>query len=191
MFLFSYSQNGERSYVVAARERGLVRSMEPDMREISLIVVATLCLAVGIVYRARSADSAQAEEVILLERAALDRWGKGDPNGFLETYAPDITYFDVATEHRLDGHAAMADYYRPFSGKIKIPRYEMIGPRVQRHGDVVVLTYNLRNATEQSDGKQVTVLWNSTSVYARYGRKWKVIHSHWSLTAPPCLRGTI
>lgn len=129
--------------------------------------------------------------MILLERAALDRWGKGDPNGFLESYAPEITYFDVATQRRLDGHAAMTDYYRPFTGMIKIPRYEMIGPKVQLHGAVAVLTYNLRSETLQSAGREVTVLWNSTSVYARMGRQWKMIHSHWSLTAPPCLRGTI
>lgn len=161
------------------------------MRGISLIIVVTLCATFVIAACARSANAVQADEVILLERAALDRWGKGDPNGFLETYAPEITYFDVATERRLDGHAAMTDYYRPITGKIKIPRYEMIGPKVQRHGDVTVLTYNLRSETVQSDGKQVTVLWNSTSVYARNGREWKVIHSHWSLTAHPCLRGTI
>jgi ketosteroid isomerase-like protein len=163
--------------------------MELDMRGISLIIVVTLCAAVVIASRAPPADAAQADEVILLERAALDRWGKGDPNGFLQTYAPEITYFDVATERRLDGHAAMTDYYRPFIGKIKVARYEMIDPKVQRHGDVAVLTYNLRSEAVQSDGKQVTVVWNSTSVYALMGRKWKTIHSHWSLTAPPCLRG--
>ena len=34
-----------------------------------------------------------ADEILMLERAALDRWGKGDPGGFLELYAADITYF--------------------------------------------------------------------------------------------------
>jgi ketosteroid isomerase-like protein len=129
------------------------------------------------------------DDVIALERAALDRWGAGDPQGFLDTYAPEITYFDIGTEHRLDGHAAMSDYYRPLPGKIKIPRYEMIDPKVQRHGDVAVLTYNLRSEALQPDGKEVTVRWNSTAVYARIGGRWQMIHSHWSLTAPPCLRG--
>jgi ketosteroid isomerase-like protein len=159
------------------------------MRRISLIIVVTLCAALVIAARARSADAAQTDSVIAIERAALNRWGKGDPNGFLETYAPEITYFDVGTEARLDGHAAMTDYYRPIEGKLNIPRYEMLGPKVQRHGDVAVLTYNLRSEAVQPDGKQVTVRWNSTAVYVRSGREWKMIHSHWSLTAPPCLRG--
>jgi uncharacterized protein (TIGR02246 family) len=139
----------------------------------------------------RAADAAQADEVISLERAALDRWGKGDPTGFLEIYAPEITYFDVGTQRRLDGLAAMTDYYRPITGKVKVPRYEMIGPKVQRHGDVAVLTYNLRSDAVQPDGKQVTVRWNSSSVYARLGGQWKVIHSHWSLTAPPGAKGVV
>ena len=138
---------------------------------------------------ASTVRSAESDDVIALERAALDRWGAGDPQGFLETYAAEVTYFDIGTEHRLDGHAAMSDYYRPLVGKIKIPRYEMIDPKVQRHGDVAVLTYNLRSEALQPDGKQVTVRWNSTAVYARIGGNWRMIHSHWSLTAPPCLRG--
>jgi hypothetical protein len=52
-----------------------------------------------------------------------------------------------------------------------------------------VLTHNLRSEGLQPDGKQVTVRWNSTTAYARIGGNWRMLHSHWSLTAPPCLRG--
>jgi ketosteroid isomerase-like protein len=141
--------------------------------------------------RERPAAPSPAEEVIALERMALDRWGRGDPSGFLEIYAPEITYFDVATERRLEGHAALTDYVGPLRGRINIPRYEMIAPRVQGAGETAVLTYNLISEGILPDGQQVTVRWNSTSVYARQGRQWKVIHSHWSLTAPPCLRGAV
>ncbi|HJU66518.1 MAG TPA: nuclear transport factor 2 family protein [Gemmatimonadaceae bacterium] len=158
------------------------------MRTTAFIILG-LCAALATAGHTRTAGAVQQDEIIALERAALDRWGNGDPSGFLETYAQEITYFDVGTERRLDGHAAMTEYLRPITGKIKIPRYEMIGPKVQRHGDVAVLTYNLRSEGVQPDGKQVTVRWNSTSVYARMGREWKMIHSHWSLTALPCARG--
>ncbi len=158
------------------------------MRNVSLVVLP-LCGALVVAAGAHSADAAQGSEIISLERTALDRWGKGDPTGFLEIYAPEITYFDVGTERRLDGHAAMTAYYRPLTGKIKVSRYEMIDPKVQRHGDVAVLTYNLRSDGMLPDGKQVTTRWNSTSVYARIGRRWKVIHSHWSLTAHPSAKG--
>lgn len=32
--------------------------------------------------------------IIGMERAALDRWGNGDPGGFLEISAEDVSYFD-------------------------------------------------------------------------------------------------
>jgi ketosteroid isomerase-like protein len=130
-------------------------------------------------------------DILALERAALDRWGKGDPTGLLETYAPEITYFDPGVEHRVDGHASMVEYYRPFTGLINVPRYEMIDPKVQHHGDAAVLTYNLRSEAMQPDGKEAIVRWNSTSVYARVGTEWKMIHSHWSLTAHPSVKGII
>ena len=33
-------------------------------------------------------------EIIAMEKAALKRWGRGDPDGFLEICAPDVVYFD-------------------------------------------------------------------------------------------------
>lgn len=145
----------------------------------------------AILFLSRSHAAPPAEDVIQLERAALDRWGNGDPTGLLEIYAPEVTYFDVATERRLDGHNAMTEYYRPITGKIKVSHYEMIGPKVQLHGEVAVLSYNLVSEGVQPDGTEKTVRWNSTSVYAHIGRQWKMIHSHWSITAPPCLRNTM
>jgi ketosteroid isomerase-like protein len=64
----------------------------------------------------------------------------------------------------------------------------VLEPEMQRHGDVMVLTYRLH--TEGTlDGKQADTDWNSTSVYARVQGRWQMIHSHWSLTALPCANG--
>ena len=131
-------------------------------------------------------DSAQAsaDQVIQLERDALDRWGKGDPGGFLEVYAPDITYFDPLTARRIDGHQGMVDYYRPWAGKISVARYEMLNPQVVVDGDMGLLTYNLVNYVQSPDGvESMGSCWNSTTVYQRRGAIWKTIHSHWSFTA--------
>src|SRR5438045_409482 len=87
-----------------------------------------------------------------VERGALDRWGKGDPDGFLELYAPDITYFDPVTVTRIDGHQAMVDYYRPWVGKIQVARYEMLNPQVVVDGDMALLTYNLVNYIRDAKG---------------------------------------
>ena len=69
--------------------------------------------------------------------------------------------------------------------KFKDRRYEMIAPRVQRHGDVAILTFNLVNYGRLPDrAESALTRWNSTEVYGRAGGKWKIIHSHWSFTKP-------
>src|SRR6266851_8820812 len=79
--------------------------------------------------RASAAENFKPETIIALERAALDRWGNGDPQGYLETYAPDITYFDPGQQGRVDGLGAMKELLVPRTGKIKTDHYEMIGPK--------------------------------------------------------------
>lgn len=118
-----------------------------------------------------------AERVLALERAALDRWGKGDPDGLLEITAPEVTYFDPFTERRVDGLAALRGIYEPIRGKIHIDRDEIIEPRVQLAGDAAVLSYRF-----VSQGSEGAMRWNCTEVYQRFGAEWKVIHSHWSFT---------
>ncbi len=129
------------------------------------------------------------DEILQLERAALDRWGNGDPGGFLELYGGDITYFDPLTVTRIDGRSAMADYYRPWAGKIHIDRYEMLEPSVVVGTDLAVLTYNLVNYIRDATGREsVGSRWNSTAVYRRVGGGWKTIHSHWSFTRHPAFQ---
>ena len=134
--------------------------------------------------RSRAQASSVADTIVALERAALDRWGRGDPQGYIETYAAEITYFDPFTERRVDGIDAMKARLQPFVGKIKIDTYEMVNPRVQRSGDVAVLSFNLLSHVHNPDGSPKTVRWNATEVYRRTAGKWRIIHNHWSFTQP-------
>lgn len=125
------------------------------------------------------------DHIIALERAALDRWGQGDPQGYLEIMGPDVTYFDPTQETRVDGLDAMRSLLEPFTGRIRIDRYEMLNPRVQRDGSVAVLTFNLVNYLKPTDDKEsVLNRWNSTEVYRQIDGAWRLIHSHWSYIKP-------
>jgi ketosteroid isomerase-like protein len=132
---------------------------------------------------------ADADEIVALERAALDRWGRGDPGGFLDVYAADVTYFDPLTAARLDGHDALARYYAPWTGLIHIDRFEMQGAQVCIEGDMAVLTYNLVNyAKDQAGAESVGSRWNSTAVYRRREGRWQSVHVHWSFTEHPAFQ---
>lgn len=132
------------------------------------------------------ADDFKPDTIVALERAALDRWNNGDPGGYLDTYAPEVTYFDPTTEKRIDGIEAMRAYYAPLAGKIHSDRYEMRNVSVQHHGDAVALSYNLYNFGVTFGGQPVNPNrpWNSTKIYARINGGWKIVHDHWSYIKP-------
>jgi len=61
----------------------------------------------------------------------------------------------------------------------------MLNPKVQRHGSIAVLTYNVVNYRKQPDGSEkAAARWNSTAVFRRIDGRWRTIHSHWSFTKP-------
>jgi ketosteroid isomerase-like protein len=125
------------------------------------------------------------QTIIAMERAALDRWGKGDPQGYVEIMAPEITYFDPIQEKRIDGLDALKQMLAPLTGKVSVSRYDMINPRVQQHGNVALLTFNLISYQRQPDGSERAVArWNSTETYTRVDGQWRIIHSHWSYIRP-------
>jgi ketosteroid isomerase-like protein len=123
------------------------------------------------------------EKIPAMERAALDRWGKGDPQGYLEIMADDITYFDPLQEIRIDGLDAMKSLLVPLTGQINVSHYEMLNSKVQHDGEIAVLTFNPLSYGEEP-GASGNKRWNSTEVYRRIGQDWKIIHSHWSFTKP-------
>jgi ketosteroid isomerase-like protein len=118
------------------------------------------------------------DELLDLERAALADGGRGDPNGYLALSAEDVTYFDPFVDHRLDGHAALAAWYAPLRGTIRIDREEFVAPQLQRLGDAgAVLTFQL-----VSEGNGGLLRWNCTEVYTHRDDRWQIAHSHWSFT---------
>ena len=126
-----------------------------------------------------------AAQIIALERGALDRWGKGDPGGYQEIYAPEVTYFDPMQDKRIDGLDAIKAMQAPIWGKVHVDRYDMIDPKVQHYGDVAVLTFNLLSYRVDAEGKETVVgRWNSTEVYHATGGAWRIIHVHWSYLKP-------
>ena len=152
------------------------------MRIASFLLLAGLALPAA---AQRPAERFEPGRIIAMERAALDRWGKGDPQGYIEIMAPSVTYFDPFQERRVDGLPAMKALLAPLTGKIRVDRYDMLQPSVQHHGEVALLTFNLVSYQKGADGTEhVVARWNSTETYARVDGQWRIVHSHWSFTRP-------
>lgn len=155
------------------------------MRRSHTVAVIVIASAVAAAWSAHPRGQQGDADVIATERASLERWAKGDPGGFLSAYAPEITYFSPTEERLVDGLPAMTALLAPIRGKIKIDRWEMLDPKVQRHGEVAVLTYRIVNYQKQQDGSErPTTRWNSTAVFRRIDGRWREIHSHFSYTRP-------
>ena len=136
-------------------------------------VAAALCGVLA----AADGNEATAREVLALERTTLDGWQMGNPDPLLAISDPEITYFHVVTDKRLDGLPAVRALFEGYRGRPLFDSYEMAEPKVQSSGDTAVLTYTLVRHVGTA-----TTRWNATQVYQRKKEGWRIIHSHWSAT---------
>ncbi len=120
-----------------------------------------------------------ASELLALEGAALERWGRGDPSGFLEISAPEVTYFDPFLDRRIDGLDALTRYYEGIRGRVRIERFELLAPRIESTGEMAVLSFQF--VSHDGDGRHS---WNCTEVYRRIAGRWRIVQTHWSLVKP-------
>jgi ketosteroid isomerase-like protein len=138
-----------------------------------LIVLASACHSQPVGQN----DAHQA--IVAQERRALAQWAEGNPLGYLDVDADDVTYFDdIGAHSRIDGKDAMRAYLTSLQGKIPPHRYELLDPRVELYGDIGILT--LRYKAYPPGGKPA-FHWKATSVYRRTGGEWRIVHAHWSL----------
>jgi len=124
-------------------------------------------------------DTEIARTILALEHAALERWGHGDPDGFLDLTDVEASYFDPFLERRLDGVEALRRWYESVRGKKLYDRFELLNPRVQVFGDVAVLAFNFVSQLGDKEER-----WNCTEVYRRTGTEWRIVQTHWSFTQP-------
>jgi len=124
-----------------------------------------------------------AATIIALEKGTLDRWGQGDPMGFVEIAAPQITYFDPDLERRIDGIEAFTKLMEGIKGKIFMDGYDLLNPTVEIGDEMAVLSFNY-TSWGKSDGEPWRSNWNSSEVYRKIDGEWRLVHSHWSRTQP-------
>lgn len=122
-----------------------------------------------------------AQHIIGLEKAALDKWFKGNTSGYEQLWSKrSFTYFDAVVEKRVDDHATVAEFLKTIDGKLFADSYDFRNPRVQIGKDMAVLTYQLFAHTTLIDME-----YNCIEVYQKEeDGQWRVIHSTWSFIRP-------
>lgn len=144
----------------------------------AIVIALGFFATAGLASQSDSHDDSLAT-IMSMERSALDRWAKGDPDGFLDISDPDVVYFDPFISQRINGIDALRKWYEGVRGKIHINHYELVEPKLALSGEMALLTFNFT-----SHGSEGAMRWNTTEVYRRRHGQWRIIHSHWSLTEP-------
>jgi len=129
-------------------------------------------------------------EIFAMEAAAMKRWRSGDPWGFIEISAPDVTYFDTGTPLRINGRDALAAEYKLREGKIFYDVQEFIDPIVKVYGDLAILFYRFFSTRLKPDGCIASrTPWYCTEVFIHSDGAWRIAHTHWSIICGERLPG--
>lgn len=126
-------------------------------------------------------EQAIVEHIINLEKAALDKWFKGDTSGYENLWSKQsFTYFDAVTIERVEDYATIAKFLKSIEGKLFADSYSFENPRVQLGKDMAVLTFQLFAKTNLIDME-----YNCIEVFQKEtDGEWRVIHSTWSFIRP-------
>jgi uncharacterized protein (TIGR02246 family) len=119
------------------------------------------------------------QEVIALERSALDKWSQGNTVGYIDIAADDVTWFDFnpGPQLRIEGVEAVRNLLAPLAPQIPHHTYQLLDPRVQVYGNTAILTFHWSGTTTEG---QSLPKWKVTSVYHWKDGKWRMVHAHWS-----------
>ena len=108
---------------------------------------------------------------------ANDRWASGDPMGFLECAAPDITWSEPFTpQNRVSGYEALKVFLEGFKGQVPPHKHELLDPMFQFYDDMMIVTYRYQGTFEG----ELANPWRVTAVYRYIDGDWLSVHENWS-----------
>ena len=132
-----------------------------------LLLLSIFMLFASCTMQQNTQTQEEVEQAILaLERQALDQWAAGNPIGFSESFAEDVTYFDDIGAHmRMVGLEAMKTYLASLDGQIPPHEYEIVDPNVQIYGDIAIRTLRYRDIGESFSVKRYHIPDKFTSIF--------------------------
>lgn len=129
------------------------------MRRVAFLLLLTLGCA-----SARTSDPLDAQ------RAWMDALNALDEARIVDAFAEDATaFFPVVKAERLDGKAAIAEIFHQYVAGSKKTNIVPEDLRVQRRGDVAIVTFNVHNPSAVS---------RRTFVWRWDAGTWKIVHMH-------------
>ncbi|MBD0325053.1 MAG: nuclear transport factor 2 family protein [Pyrinomonadaceae bacterium] len=151
------------------------------------LVLLLFVFASGLIFltgRVASADAPQqsiAAQIIARERAAFDAWQKKDKAFWADYLAEDATaFFSQSPYLETEPKVNFLPKFEQYTEMMKTLDFQMYNPRVQTYGDTAILTYNA-SSTVNFAGRTMSYTSKVTTVYAKQGNTWRVVHTHESM----------
>ena len=108
---------------------------------------------------------------------ANQKWASGNPMGFVECAANDITWMDdLEAQLPVVGKVALKSYLEGFKGKVPPHEKELTDFIFNFYDDIVIITYRYTGTFEGEPADP----WKVTSVYRYIGEDWLSVHENWS-----------
>ena len=126
------------------------------------------------------------QELLDLAYRLIEYIHAGDVESYRALSAPDLTCYETdVAPYRIDGvdfHIGLMTSMRDSHSFESLLRFDLLGPKVQIHGDCGVVTYT-RLMTYSTETGPRFAAFNESRVFARAGGQWKMIHFHRSAAA--------
>ena len=112
---------------------------------------------------------------------AMDLWYSGKTHGYAGLFAEEITYFDPLQNERIETLEQLRSHYATLEGQANFPRWEFIDLKRAWLGDSCVVTYFLKQFTDEGPAGPT---WKVTEMYSESDGDWRISHAHWSAIPP-------
>ncbi|MFJ9250139.1 YybH family protein [Streptomyces sp. NPDC101776] len=113
------------------------------------------------------------------------RWTSGDPTGYMDALAEDVTYFDPFTEYLVVGREAVRGHFKRLhsgaGGGLARQEYQNETAR-PLSDDEVLLVFNFTTYRRDDNGEEKEHLtWNMSLIFRKADGQWLLKHGHLSL----------
>ncbi|SEE31532.1 SnoaL-like domain-containing protein [Arthrobacter alpinus] len=110
-------------------------------------------------------------------------WSSGDPTGYMDALAEDVTYGDPLADYLLVGREAVREHFKRIHGDAGITRQEHLN-EVSRSisTDAGLLAFTFNTYQQDGTGEETLFLsWNMSLIFRKTDGTWLMTHGHLSL----------
>ncbi len=125
------------------------------------------------------------ETLIDFEQQIQWRWSCGDPNGYIDALAEDVTYVDPLAKQFLYGREAVSAHFKRImpEGPTGIVRQEYHNEtaRVMNENEVLLVFGFTTFKADERGNEKLFLSWNISLIFRKTDGRWLLTHGHLSL----------